>query len=115
MTTDKTFVLGDETLYKEWGYVAMSRGRIENRLYAVAGVDLDREDTGGQVTRPADPVAALTRSLARSRAKELALDASSVSDERMRIERDPAVEQPSELAPVREASVDNDLDAGLEL
>jgi hypothetical protein len=74
MTTDRTFVLVDETLYREWGYVAMSRGRTENRLYVVAGVDLDREDTGGQVARAADPMPALTRALGRSRAKELALD-----------------------------------------
>lgn len=74
MTTDRTFVLGDETLYKEWGYVAMSRGRLDNRLYVVAGVDLDREDTGGQVARDVDPMPALTRALGRSRAKELALD-----------------------------------------
>ena len=74
MTTDRTFVLVDETLYKEWGYVAMSRGRLDNRLYVVAGVDLDREDTGGQVTRAADPMPALIRALGRSRAKELALD-----------------------------------------
>lgn len=75
MTVDRTFVLVDETLYREWGYTAMSRGRTENRLYVVAGVDLDREDTGGQVARAADPMPALTRALGRSRAKELALDA----------------------------------------
>jgi conjugative relaxase-like TrwC/TraI family protein len=75
MTVDRTFVLVDETLYREWGYTAMSRGRTENRLYVVAGADLDREDTGGQVARASDPMPALTRALARSRAKELALDA----------------------------------------
>ncbi len=26
MTTDRAFVLGDESMYREWGYVAMSRG-----------------------------------------------------------------------------------------
>jgi len=36
MTTERAFVLGDDTVYREWGYVAMSRGREENRLYAVA-------------------------------------------------------------------------------
>lgn len=109
MTTDKAFVLGDETLYKEWGYVAMSRGRIENRLYAVAGVDLDREDTGGQVARPADPVSALTRSLARSRAKELALDASHLVDECAPAD---GVAPSSDLGPVLEI---DEQDAGLEL
>ena len=37
MTTDKAYVLGDQTLYREWTYVAMSRGRNDNRLYVVAG------------------------------------------------------------------------------
>ncbi|MDQ3964614.1 MAG: relaxase domain-containing protein [Actinomycetota bacterium] len=75
MTADKSFVLADETLYREWGYVALSRGRDGNRLYVVAGVDLDREDTGGQVVRPSDPIPVVAHALGRSRAKELALDA----------------------------------------
>lgn len=33
MTADKAFVLADETLYKEWGYVALSRGRDENHRF----------------------------------------------------------------------------------
>src|SRR5204862_6495652 len=36
MTTGKAFVLGTDDLYREWGYVAMSRGSLENRLYVVA-------------------------------------------------------------------------------
>jgi conjugative relaxase-like TrwC/TraI family protein len=75
MTADKSFVLADETLYKEWGYVALSRGRAGNHLYVVAGVDLDREDTGGQVARPSDPIPSVAHALGRSRAKEVALDA----------------------------------------
>ena len=89
----------------------MSRGRIDNRLYAVAGVDLDREDTGGQVARPVDPVAALTRSLARSRAKELALDATDLGDEWALAE---GFEPSSDLGVVPEREID-ELDAGLEL
>jgi Ti-type conjugative transfer relaxase TraA len=75
MTTERGLVLGDETLYREWAYVAMSRGRSNNRLYVVAGEDLDRDDLGGQVSKVADPLTEVTRALARSRAKELALDA----------------------------------------
>ena len=33
LTCDHTYTLGTETLYREWGYVAMSRGRITNQLY----------------------------------------------------------------------------------
>ena len=73
MTTDRAFVLGDDSLYREWGYVAMSRGREENRLYVVMGDGCGREDVGGAVERPyqADQ---LVRSLERSRAKSLAFD-----------------------------------------
>ncbi len=112
MTVDKAFVLGDETLYKEWGYVAMSRGRLDNRLYVVAGVDLDREDTGGQVTRLADPVAAVTRSLGRSRAKELALDAAGIAEERVPC-ADDLVEVSSGAA--QELNAADELDGGLQL
>ena len=33
LTCDHTYTLGTETLYREWGYVAMSRGRLTNQLY----------------------------------------------------------------------------------
>jgi len=33
LTCDHTYTLGSETLYREWGYVAMSRGRLSNQLY----------------------------------------------------------------------------------
>lgn len=72
MTTDRAFVLGDESLYREWGYVAMSRGREENRLYVVMG-DGARDDVGGAIDRPYQ-VEQLMRSLERSRAKSLAFD-----------------------------------------
>ena len=74
MTTDKAFVLGDETLYREWGYVAMSRGKQSNSLYVVSSADLDREELGGEVAATIDPTAELTRALARSHAQELASD-----------------------------------------
>lgn len=74
MTTDKAYVLGDETLYREWTYVAMSRGRYDNRLYVVAGNDPERDELGGQIAEVEDPLDELTRAVARSRAKELATD-----------------------------------------
>ncbi|MDP9068419.1 MAG: relaxase domain-containing protein [Actinomycetota bacterium] len=73
MTTDRSFVLGDDSLYREWGYVAMSRGREENRLYVVMGDGHGRDDVGGAVERPYQ-VDQLVRSLERSRAKSLAFD-----------------------------------------
>lgn len=74
MTTDKAYVLGDQTLYREWTYVAMSRGRNDNRLYVVGGIDPDREDVGGEVTGTEDPLKELVAAVGRSRAKDLALD-----------------------------------------
>jgi Ti-type conjugative transfer relaxase TraA len=111
MTADRSFVLVDETLYKEWGYVAMSRGRLDNRLYAVAGVDLDREDTGGQVVRPSDPLPAITRSLARSRAKELALDVVPASVAQEHDAAEAAVSAP----PQQDRAESDELDYGIEL
>ncbi len=59
LTCDRAFVLGNEHLYREAGYTALSRGRHENRLYAVAG-EPDEEahderdvDTGYDVVRSA--------------------------------------------------------------
>jgi ATP-dependent exoDNAse (exonuclease V) alpha subunit len=72
MTTARCFVLGDDTLYREWGYAALSRGRKENRLYLVAGPDLGREEVGGAVSYEADGRVRAIRTLARSKSKELA-------------------------------------------
>jgi len=74
MTTNKAFVLGDETLYREWTYVAMSRGRNDNRLYVVAGVDPEREEVGGEVASIDDPLREVVDAVGRSRAKDLAID-----------------------------------------
>lgn len=74
MTTERAFVLGDETLYREWAYVAMSRGKEHNALYVVTGIDPERDDVGGEVAGVSDPTAELIRALGRSRAKDLALD-----------------------------------------
>jgi len=67
-------VLGSEDIYKEWGYTALSRGRLENRLYLVIGDNplADEVDVLGQPTQ--DPVGVIVRALGRSRAKTLALD-----------------------------------------
>ncbi len=46
MTADRAFVLGDEAIYREWGYVALSRGRADNRLYVVAAELNPTDDTG---------------------------------------------------------------------
>lgn len=47
LTCDATFVLADDATYREWGYVALSRGRHDNRLYLV--------ETPGETDPPDDP------------------------------------------------------------
>jgi Ti-type conjugative transfer relaxase TraA len=73
MRTDRAFVLGDDSMYREWGYVAMSRGREENRLYVVMGDGYGRDDVGGAIERPYE-VDQLVRCLERSMAKSMAFD-----------------------------------------
>jgi len=70
LTCDHTYTLGTETLYREWGYVAMSRGRITNQLYHGP---TDREDEGLHHhvhIDNRDEVASLTSRLRRTRAEQ---------------------------------------------
>jgi len=75
MTTGRAFVLGTEELYREWGYVALSRGRTANHLYLTAPTT-DRVEIA-----PAEPTTdrlkTLTRALERSRGQQLATDTTS--------------------------------------
>ena len=74
MTTDRAFVLASDDLYKEWGYVAMSRGQLENRLYVAAGEHplADELDVPPEPER--DAVLAVTAALEQPRGQYLALD-----------------------------------------
>ncbi len=71
-TTECALVLADEAAFREWAYVALSRGRTENRLY------MSPPEGDDEVGRPIWPEgnaqAAIARALSRSRAKGLALD-----------------------------------------
>jgi conjugative relaxase-like TrwC/TraI family protein len=67
LTVDHTYTLGTETLYREWGYVTMSRGRLTNQLYhgpAATG------DDGLHHHVHHDDVPDLTSQLRRSRAEQ---------------------------------------------
>ena len=72
MTTGRAFVLGSEELYREWGYVALSRGRTENHLYLTAPTN-DRDEIA-PAEAPGDRLKALARALERSRGQQLATD-----------------------------------------
>jgi hypothetical protein len=80
LTTEHAWVLGSDEVFREWGYVALSRGRAANRLYVV-GDDRDVETDAhhhGEAARGRDAVAELVRVLERSRGQALALDAGHV-------------------------------------
>lgn len=98
MTTDRCYVLGDEAVYREWGYVALSRGRDDNTFYIVAADDQEARELGQVQVDATDPVARVQRALERSGAKHLALDTGAAdpsrldlrerSDDEVRRERD---------------------------
>jgi Ti-type conjugative transfer relaxase TraA len=73
MTTGTAFVLGGDDLYREAGYVALSRGRRENHLYLVAPDDEPADHHRAQPVPT--PMTAATRALARSGAQTMASDA----------------------------------------
>ncbi|MDQ2726208.1 MAG: AAA family ATPase, partial [Actinomycetota bacterium] len=60
LTTNRAFVLGTDTLYREAGYVALSRATDTTRWYQVASGDLSM--TGQAITPEHQAVLALTRS-----------------------------------------------------
>jgi len=69
-TLERAFVLGTGSVFRESGYVAMSRARARTDLYVVDGAfetGIDRHIDEG-------PLAGFTRSLSESRAKGLAVD-----------------------------------------
>jgi hypothetical protein len=79
MTCDATMLLGDDLLYRELAYEAMSRGRKDNRIYmsrqTVSELDLQLEDGPHTTTsEPRDAIEVLAAGLERRRVKHLALD-----------------------------------------
>ncbi len=72
-TTDRAFVLGSDTLYQEAGYVALSRGRGENRIYVVGAES--RPEAHAPEAQPPGPIELITHSLKSTRAHHLAADA----------------------------------------
>jgi len=74
ITVDKSFVLGSDDLYREWGYTALTRHRIEARYYVVSDGSAAVAPPGlePQPDRLIDDVA---EALGSSRHKQLARDA----------------------------------------
>ncbi len=58
MTCDRTMTLGNDQLYRELTYEALSRGRLSNQLYVPRSCVLDIEDgPHARTTEPGDPTA----------------------------------------------------------
>ncbi len=72
ITVDQTFVLGNHTLYQQAGYVALSRGRANNRIYLVEQPEREHEHHTPEPIP--DPRQTLADALQVSRAQELGLD-----------------------------------------
>ena len=76
LTCDRAFVLGTEDLYREMGYVAMSRGRLSNELYAVGERRIEIEPSHSPTVQDSAEelfVSALSTSKAQSMASTRAL------------------------------------------
>jgi Ti-type conjugative transfer relaxase TraA len=73
-TFDRGLLLGTDELYRERGYVGMSRGRISNHLYLVGGIEPDDATGHGALPTPEDPVVAVQQALAYTSPQRLAID-----------------------------------------
>jgi conjugative relaxase-like TrwC/TraI family protein len=67
-TLDHILLLGTDTLYRELGYSALSRGRLTNSIFLTGSMQLSWFDRD-------DPIAALTEQLGLSRAEQPATNA----------------------------------------
>jgi ATP-dependent exoDNAse (exonuclease V) alpha subunit len=77
LTVDHTWIQTSDTLYREWGYVAASRGRHDNRLYTTAdGVPFDAEELDHGAWQSSDSTARqrLATQLGRTNAQTAAID-----------------------------------------
>ena len=72
-TVDRLLVYGDDRLYREAGYVALSRGRDHNQLYVVTSRDTDLDAHPGAL-EPVEAIDHVGHALARSGAKAMATD-----------------------------------------
>ena len=74
LTCDRAFTLGTDNLYREQGYVAMSRGRLGNHLYVAGPRPIDPDDAPHAPTQERNPEHLLLAGLTTTRAQTLAID-----------------------------------------
>jgi hypothetical protein len=85
MTVDRSFVLGSDRLYREAGYVGLSRGRLSNHLY-VSGPD-DEEVEHHLADEPAPDVERVAGWLGCSAAKQMATDERRLDERQLQRDR----------------------------
>jgi conjugative relaxase-like TrwC/TraI family protein len=89
ITVDHAFLFGNDTLFQEAGYTALSRGRLSNHLYAVASENPRAEIAhGDEVTWHQDALAGLVDALSRSHEQTMALESLPTRSTGARITRD---------------------------
>ena len=74
LTCRQTFVLATDQLTQEAAYVALSRGRDSNRVYALRPAPAERDEYAPSAGRNTDARSALVDALTRSQAQKLASD-----------------------------------------
>ena len=74
-TVDRAFVLGSDTAYREWGYVAWSRARLRTRFYSCEpDADGDTAEHHTAADESYDAFNDIARVMQRSQAQRAALD-----------------------------------------
>ncbi len=74
ITCDHSLLLGSDELYRESGYVGLSRGRESNRIYAVSTAPDPEAHIPKHLRKDREPLDVLTDALGQSRAQELGID-----------------------------------------
>ncbi len=80
LTVDRAFLLGSDALYREAGYVGLSRGRHDNRIYLTGQpdhfthTDPSVEQPHLNAEQPRSPLEIITAALRRSKAQDMALE-----------------------------------------
>ena len=114
-TVDHSLVLGTDDLYREAGYVALSRGRTTNTLYTVGAPEPDLDLTHAP-QRDNRPSADLVRdALHRDASKDLAVESADPLDDWGigRVERRRLVTELEALKDLPPPAVDDDFGLGL--
>ncbi len=73
-TVDRALLLGTDDLYRESGYVGLSRGKLSNHLYLVGARQPDLAAAHGPEPERPDPIDVIRHALHQRRPKHLAID-----------------------------------------